>query len=114
MSAKAKLQAAIDAIAKLQAKLPELQAAADNEFDTDLVVPGVKVEVVFGRAEKKRPYIGTVVARKSQPKGGDVVKVQTGEGFDATFVTVNLVNIVRIVDEADSTGGDDSALSTQG
>lgn len=106
MSAKQKLQAAIDAIAKLQAKLPELEAAAANEFDTDLLVPGIRVEVVFGRAEKRRTYTGTVVARKAQPKGGDVLKVQVGEGFDASFVTVSVSNVTRIVSE--------DALSTQG
>jgi hypothetical protein len=117
MSAKAKLQATIDAIAKLQAKLPELEAAAANEFDTSVVQPGVRVEVKFGRAEKVRTYIGTVIARKSQPKGGDVLRVQAGEGFDATIITVALANVIRVVgaDEADSTGiSADEALSTQG
>lgn len=113
MSAKTKLQAVLDTIAKLQAKLPELELAAANEFDTDVVVPGTKVEVRFGRAEKVRSYIGTVVARKSQPKGGDVLRVQAGEGFDATFITVSLANVVRVVgdDEAVSVPSDDGALS---
>lgn len=82
----------IDAsIAKLQAKRAELEASAANEVDFDKVQAGAVVTFTYGKGETKRELTGQVLGRKNaEPgaKGGDLVRVAVGEGFDAQIVTV--------------------------
>ena len=86
----------------LTARIAELTVKAASEFDYSLVKVGVKVDAMFGRAEKKRQISGVVVAIKQQEKGADMVRIQAGEGFDMVVETV-FVNNVTAVYDADGT-----------
>lgn len=105
----------------LQARIVELTAKAAAEFDTSLVVPGVIVDAVFGRGEKKRTMSkATVLAVRKQDKGADQVRISAGEGFDVVVETV-LINHITAVYDAEGNkvagqaeeqeGGEDGALA---
>lgn len=78
-------------IAKLQAKRDELVPQAANEVDTSEVQQGRTVTFKYGKGENVRVLTGLVLGRKdAEPgaKGGDLVKVAIGSGFDAQIVTI--------------------------
>lgn len=78
-------------IATLTAEVTALQAKADTEIDPALIVAGVKVDFNYGKAPSLRPLTGTVTGVKvSEPgqKGGTLVRIAVGEGFDAQVVTI--------------------------
>lgn len=97
-------QAAIDKViagfaAKLEtlnAKRAELLVAAESELDLSRVEQGTEVRFIYGRAETKKELVGTVLGRKAQPKGADLLRISTGEGFDAQIVTVYVHNVTAI------------------
>lgn len=84
--------ASIDAqVAKLAAKKVELEAKVGNEVDTTLIVAGATVDFNYGKSPNLRALTGQVVAVKpNEPgqKGGTLVKIAVGEGFDAQLVVV--------------------------
>lgn len=83
----------------LQARVVELTAKAAAEFDTSLVKPGVIVDAVFGRGDKKRTMSkATVLAVRSQEKGADQVRISAGEGFDVVVETVLINHITAVYD----------------
>lgn len=84
MSYKTKIDAITARITKLETAKAELVAKAVS-FN---VAIGDSISFKYGRAEKVRTETGTVVARKSQAKGADLLKVQIGTGFDTEFVTI--------------------------
>lgn len=88
--------AAIDAkIEKLQAERADLVIKAANDVTQKFAI-GDSINFKYGRAEKVRTRTGVVIAVKSQEKGADLVKVQTGTGFDTEFVTIYPANITGI------------------
>jgi hypothetical protein len=97
-------QAAIDKIIAgfaskleaLRARRYELVALAEGELDLSRVEQGTEVRFTYGRAETKKELVGTVLGRKAQPKGADLVRISTGEGFDAQVVTVYVHNVTAI------------------
>jgi hypothetical protein len=97
-------QAAIDKIVAgfatkletLNTKRAELLVAAESELDLSRVEQGTEVRFIYGRAESKKELTGTVLGRKSQPKGADLIRISTGEGFDAQVVTVYVNNVTAI------------------
>lgn len=100
MSIREQIAAKNAKIVKLQAEVAELTLRADTEIDPSLVVVGATVDVVFGRAEKKRSLTGVVLARKSQDKGPDLIRVQVGEGFEAEIVTAYVSNVTGVAGAA--------------
>lgn len=87
------------AIAKLQVKRVELEGKLASEVDTAAVQPGRTVTFEYGKGENKRTLTGLVLGRKdAEPgtKGGDLVKVAVGEGFDAQIVTIYPSNVSAI------------------
>lgn len=84
-------------IAKLQAEVLELQSQADNEVDPSTVVVGAAVEFIYGRAENKKSLAGVVTGVKSQEKGGALVRIRVGEGFDEQTYTVFVNAVTKVV-----------------
>ncbi len=88
MNARTKI-ADIDAkIAKLQAARAELEQAALYEVDTSDLKAGDSVDFEFGRGEKRRNMTGVVSAIKREEGKAGLVRIVSGEGFDAEIVTV--------------------------
>lgn len=86
-------------IADLQVKEAELLARIENEVDEDAVQAGVIVDFVHGKGANKQTLTGQVLGRKNaEPgqRGGDLVKVATGEGFDAMVLVINPGDVLKI------------------
>lgn len=78
-------------IAALQVKEAELTLKADSEVDLDAVQAGKTVTFNYGKAPNVRSLTGLVLGRKDPEagaKGGSLVKVAIGEGFEAQVVTI--------------------------
>lgn len=102
-SIRAQLAAALTALAALEAKVAELKVAAENEVDTDAVQAGRQIAFEYGKGETKRELVGVVVGRKDPAageKGGSLVKVAVGEGFDSQVVTIYPQQVRRFTDVA--------------
>lgn len=84
------------AIAKLQAERVTIAAQAEAEIDDSRIEQGTIVTFEYGRAEKRRVLTGTVLGRKAQEKGVDLIKVTVGEGFDAEVVTTLITAVTSI------------------
>lgn len=87
-------------IEKLQAEQTVLEGKLSNEVDPAQVVPGAVIEFPYGKGENKRTVVGQVVGRKDAEagsKGGDLVKVAVGEGFEAFFATIYPNQVTKIV-----------------
>jgi hypothetical protein len=86
-------------IKKLTAKRDELNAKADSEVDYDKVQAGAVVTFTYGKGETKRELTGQVLGRKNaEPgtKGGDLIRIAVGEGFDAQIVTTYPACVTKI------------------
>lgn len=105
------LAAAEQQLVKLQERIAELKIAAANEFDTSLVQAGAIVEGMFGRGEKKKLVQGKVVARKTQDKGADLIRVVVGEGFEQETLTLLINAVSRVVFDADGNPGPEPVVS---
>jgi hypothetical protein len=95
-----------DKIAKLTQEKAALEVQAENVVDTAAVQPGRIVTFDYGKGETKRSLTGQVVGRKDVAegvKGGDMVKVAVGEGFDALLLTIypNVVTKLHPLTEAE-------------
>lgn len=108
------LAAAEQQLVKLQERIAELKIAAANEFDTSLVQAGAIVEGMFGRGEKKKLVQGKVVARKTQDKGADLIRVVVGEGFEQETLTLLINAVSRVVFDADGNPGPEPVVSAEG
>lgn len=90
----------IDAkIEKLQVERVGLEAKLGDEVDTSAVQKGVSITFNYGKAPNVRSLDGLVLGRKdAEPgtKGGDLVKVAVGEGFDAQIVTIYPTAVTKI------------------
>ncbi len=99
-NAQQKLAAVKAKIAELTKSLPELEAAAANTVNEDNVQAGVNVQFIYGKGESKRTLVGMVLGRKDPAegeKGGALVKVAIGTGFDAQIVTIYPANVTAIL-----------------
>lgn len=102
-SIRTQLAAVLSQIATLTAKAEELKLLAANEIDTAAVQAGRVVEFEYGKGEGKRILVGVVVGRKDPAageKGGSLVKVAVGEGFDSQVVTIYPQQVKAFKDEA--------------
>lgn len=99
MSYQAKIDAITARITKLETEKAALIAKAAADVSVKVAI-GDSISFKYGRAEKVRTETGTVVARKSQDKGADLLKVQIGTGFDTEFVTIypNAINAINAVE----------------
>lgn len=89
-----------DKIAELQVKKVGLEAKLADIVDPDMVVAGANIEFEYGKGDGRRTLLGTVLGRKNAEagaKGGDLVKVAVGEGFDAQIVTISPNVVTKIV-----------------
>lgn len=78
-------------IEKLTVKRTALEAQAASEVNTDDVQAGRTITFNYGKGDGKKVLTGLVLGRKNaEPgtKGGDLVKVAVGEGFDAIIATI--------------------------
>lgn len=81
--------------AKAEATKVRLAAAEASKEETagaDAIEAGLPAGTVvdfrFGRGEKVRHYIGTVIGSKPQDKGPTLYRVRVGEGFDEEIFKV--------------------------
>ena len=79
---------------EVKKKIADLQATS---IDLTRVVTGAVVAFTYGRGDDKRKLQGTVLGRKAQEKGAELVRIQTGDGFDAQTITTFISNIDGIV-----------------
>lgn len=99
-------------IAKLQAEAVTLAANLGNEVDTSKIVAGRVVDFNYGKAPNLRPLTGQVVGVKASTpgeKGGTLVRVAVGEGFDAQIVTIFPSAVTRVVPTAEEQASADEA-----
>lgn len=100
--AKSIRQQIADAVAKrdaLNVTIASLEAKVGDEVDTAQVQAGRTVTFNYGKGETKKVLTGIVLGRKDAEagsKGGDLVKVAVGEGFDALIVTIYPAQVTRI------------------
>lgn len=83
-------------IEKLQAEKAELLVKAEGELDLSRVEQGTEVRFTYGRADTRKEYTGTVLGRKAQPKGADLIKVSVGEGFDAQVLSAYIHAVTAV------------------
>jgi hypothetical protein len=100
--AKSIRQQIADAVTKrdaLNVIIAGLEAKVDSEVNTDEVQAGRTITFNYGKGETKKVLTGVVLGRKNaEPgtKGGDLVKVAVGEGFDALIVTIYPAQVTAI------------------
>jgi len=102
-SAHVKLAALRAQLAVLTAKITETEAAAANEVDFGLAVPGAVIEFNFGKGEKATVLTGSILGLNTPEKGAAQAKVAVGEGFNADIKTIYLPYITKIVSSPAST-----------
>lgn len=78
-------------VARLSAKVAELQVEiaaasvlAENEVDTGSIEAGYVITAKYGRGDKAEVVTATVIGVKREAGKAALIKVQIGEGFDAT------------------------------
>lgn len=102
-------------IAALQAKRVELEAKVGNEVDTSKVVAGRTVDFKYGKAPNLRDLTGSVVGVKPAvpgEKGGTLVRVAVGEGFDAQIVTIFPSAVTKVyLTEEEQAAADQASLA---
>lgn len=99
--------AAVALVADIDSKLPALEAelasvTAEAEARKDIDVTGLpegtKVAFNYGRGESRKELTGRTVAFRAKSNAADAAyKVETGEGFDVTVVTVFARDVLRTV-----------------
>lgn len=110
-----KLASVESRIEKLKAEAEVLRANLGNEVDTSKIVAGRVVDFNYGKAPNLRPLSGAVVGVKAAvpgEKGGTLVRVAVGEGFDAQIVTIfpSAVTKVHLTEEEQAVA-DEAALA---
>lgn len=85
-------------IAELQALLPSLELAAENDVNPEDIAVGTTIDYNFGRKEK---VIKTGVVLAVRPGTGEkgsstLIKVQSGEGFDTEVNTVFPAQVTKV------------------
>lgn len=106
-TAKEKLNAARETIAKLTAALPELERAAANEFDITDIQPGERIEFNYGRAGKVNILQGKVLGVKvPEGKGSPFIKVAVGDGVDLEVVSIVQSQLIKRLDVAEASAED--------
>jgi hypothetical protein len=89
MSNRAKHQAILARIAKLQIEADKLKPLADAELDTTAVNAGDTIEFTYGRGDAATKRTGTVLGvSKPEGKGPTIVKVLSGEGVSTEVLSV--------------------------
>lgn len=99
--------AAVTLIRDIDSKLPALEAALANrtaeaearkDIDVTGLPEGTKVAFNYGRGESRKELTGRTVAFRAKSDATDAAyKVETGEGFDVTVVTVFARDVLRVV-----------------
>lgn len=105
-----KLAALRARVAALQVKIAELEAK--GEAGDFIAKQGDVVVYLFGRGENVQEYTGTVLGVR-QPaegeKGGTIVKIITGEGYDAEVRGVFMSKVLRLASDPAPEVGDVAA-----
>lgn len=93
-------------IADIDEKIKNLTAARavlvpklDSEVDDAAIQAGAVVTFTYGKGETKRELTGQVLGRKNaEPgtKGGDLIRIAVGEGFDAQIVTTYPACVTKV------------------
>lgn len=93
--AKSIRQQITDAVTKrdaLNVVIAGLEAKLGQEVDTAAVQAGASITFNYGKGETRKVLSGVVLGRKdAEPgaKGGDLVRVAVGQGYEAMIVTIN-------------------------
>ena len=84
-------------IAELTAERDTLVKELENAVNEADLQVGRNVDFVFGRGETRGGKTGVIVGRKeAEGKVGVQLRIATGEGFDATVLTIYAADVTRL------------------
>lgn len=91
----------IDAkIAALNVTRAELVIASENEVDPAKLVAGANITFNYGKGKDVRSLEGSIIGVKpadpTVPKSTTLLRVATGEGFEAQVVTIYPASVTKV------------------
>ena len=85
-------------ITELTAERDTLAKELENAVNEADLQEGRTVDFVFGRGTTRGPKTGVIVGRKeAEGKVGVQLRIATGEGFDATILTVYAADVTKLL-----------------